>query len=206
MTCWQITHFIWVDVRQITSSNSIVIWKYKVPCNGRLDKGPIMKLGRDLDSTWISKKSDGWSVEINVCSIHKGRPSMVRFNKPKNNLSQENEAKTRRTIFNYQSTGTGYLQVATSSDLVNPWHLPCCVTATIQGEWDLWRELCEATSRVGGRRRGLQSGNNPKSQEKRTRLSIIWQMAGISNHWCLVGTRTCVFKWWWHIDTLQTST
>ena len=142
-----------------------------------------MKLGRDLDSTWISKKSDGWSVEINVCSIHKGRPSMVRFNKPKNNLSQENEAKTRRTIFNYQSTGTGYLQVATSSDLVNPWHLPCCVTATIQGEWDLWRELCEATSRVGGRRRGLQSGNNPKSQEKRMRLSIIvkWRGYPITN-------------------------
>ena len=36
---------------------------------------------------------------------------MVRFKEPKNNLSQENEAKTGRTIFHYQSTGTGYLQL-----------------------------------------------------------------------------------------------
>ena len=53
-------------------------------------------------------------------SVHKGRPSMVRFKKPKNNLSQENEAKMRRTILHYRSTGTGYLQVATFSDLANP--------------------------------------------------------------------------------------
>ena len=111
-----------------------------------------------------------------------------------------------RTIFHYQSTGTGYLQVATSGDLANPWCLPCCITTTIQGEWDLWRELCEATSRVRGRQRGLWHGNNPKSQEKRTRLSIFCQMVGISNHQCLMGTRTRIFKWWWHIDTLQTST
>ena len=38
---------------------------------------------------------------------------MVRFEKPKNNLSQGNEAKTGRTIFHYRSTGTGDLQVAT---------------------------------------------------------------------------------------------
>ena len=88
--------------------------------------------------------------------------------------------------FHCRSTGTGYLQVATSSDLVNPWWLPCCITTTIQGERDLWRELCEATSRVRGRWRGLRRGNNPKSQEKRTRLSIFCQMVGISNHRCLM--------------------
>ena len=44
---------------------------------------------------------------------------MVRFKKPKNHLSQENEAKMGRTIFHYRSTGTSYLQVATSSNLVN---------------------------------------------------------------------------------------
>ena len=34
---------------------------------------------------------------------------LVRFQEPEDNLSQENEAKTGRTLCYYQSTGTGNL-------------------------------------------------------------------------------------------------
>ena len=195
-----------LSIAAVPFGNPFIVWKNKVSSYTRQDEESDTEPRRSTGRSWIGKKLDGWSAEINICSVHKGRPSMVRFEKPKNNLSQENEAKTGRTIFHYWSTGTGYLQVVTSSDLANPWCLPCCITTTIQGEWDLWRELCEATSRVRGRQRGLWHGNNPKSQEKRTRISIFCQMVGISNHQCLMGTRTRVFKWQWHIDMLQTST
>ena len=47
--------------------------------------------------------------EINIYSIQERRPSLVRFQEPEDNLSQENEAKSRRTLCYYQSTGTDNL-------------------------------------------------------------------------------------------------
>ena len=48
-------------------------------------------------------------VEINIYFIQERRLSLVRFQEPEDNLSQENEAKTRRTLCYYQSTETGDL-------------------------------------------------------------------------------------------------
>ena len=37
----------------------------------------------------------------------------------------------------------------------------------------------------------------------RERLPILHEMEGIPHFWSLVGTGTCVFRWWWPADTLQ---
>ena len=59
-------------------------------------------------------RQNGWPAEIDIYSIQEWRPSLVRFQEPEDkepedNLSQENEAKTRRTLCYYWSTGTGNL-------------------------------------------------------------------------------------------------
>ena len=44
---------------------------------------------------------------------------MARLKKPENNLSQEDEAKTRGTLRHHRSLGTGYLQTTTPENMAN---------------------------------------------------------------------------------------
>ena len=47
---------------------------------------------------------------------------MVRFQEPEDNLSQENEAKTRMTLCYYRGTGTYRLKLPTSWQIHNIFH------------------------------------------------------------------------------------
>ena len=146
-----------------------------------------MELGRSSGSPRAGKKPHGRTAKVNICSIQEGWPSLVRLKKPEDHLSQKDETKTRRSLCDYQSNGPGNLQGPTSGILANTRCLPCSPSPMIQGKWDIWRELYGTTPRASGRRRSLWGRVYPKSLKMWTRLSILWQVAGLSYSRCLMG-------------------
>src|ERR1700728_284904 len=119
---------------------------------------------------------------------------MVGFQKPENNLSQKDEAKTRRPLCYYRSTGTGNLPTQITENMANSRCLSRCTPTTLQGERNLRRKLYTTSTRTTGRRRNLRCRNHPQSSKTRTRIPILHQMAGISYHRRLVVTRARVLK------------
>ena len=81
---------------------------------------------------------------------------MVRLEKLTNDLSQEDEAKTRGAIHHYRSTGTSDLSTKTTEVLANSQRLPRHLITIIQGKRNLRRELYRTTTGIAGRRRSLQ--------------------------------------------------
>ena len=87
--------------------------------------------------------------------------------------------------------------------MANPQHLPCNATQTIQGKWNLQGKLHWTTSWTSWGRRGPWRQDYSWSQETGTRISILRPMAGSSYFRCLMGTRTCIFRWWQNTGWLQ---
>ena len=87
--------------------------------------------------------------------------------------------------------------------MVNPQCLPCNATQTIQGKWNLRGKLHWTTSWTSWGIRGLWSQDYSWSQEMGMRISILCPMVGLSYFRRLMGTWTCVFRWWQNTGWLQ---
>ena len=68
---------------------------------------------------------------------------MARLKKPENNLSQEDEAKTRGTLHHHQSLGTSYLQTTTPKNMANSQCFSCNTSTPIQGKQCTWENFAE---------------------------------------------------------------
>ena len=121
----------------------------------------------------------------------------------KNNLSQKDEAKMRRTVHHYWSTGTSDLSAKTTEILANSRCLPCHLATIIQGKQNLQWKFYGTTTGITGRRRSLRGRNNPQPLKERMRLPILCQIARISHHRCLVETRTCILGRWRYAKNIQ---
>ena len=141
----------------------------------------LFRSTRSSRRTRVGQKSHGRKAEIILYSIQERRPSLVRLPELEDDLSQENETKKRRTIRNHRSPRTGNLQIKTSEHLANPRRIPRNPTQTIQGKRDLWRNLFKSPTRTARQGRGIRCRDDPESSKTRMRLSILCEMAGLSN-------------------------
>ena len=66
---------------------------------------------------------------------------MARLEEPEDDLSQEDETKTRRAFHNHRSSWSSDILTKTTELMANPRRLPCSITQTLQRERHLWQKL-----------------------------------------------------------------
>ena len=131
---------------------------------------------------------------------------MVRLTELEDNLSQEDETETRRTLHNHRRSRPNHILIKTSDYLANPQRFPCDLTATIQRKRHVRKQLHKTTTGTTWSRRSVWNRDYPKPSKTRTGISISHQMDRLSYFRRIVGTRIVLFKWWRHPQTIQTAT
>jgi hypothetical protein len=112
----------------------------------------------------------GRKNQVELCPIQERTNGLAGLETSKNKLPQKDGSKTRGTVQDRKSVGTGNLPIETARILVNPQGLSCCIAPTLSRKQGLWRKLSLTTTRHRRRRRSVQSGTNPEAQEAWMRL------------------------------------